>query len=738
MESVAGLSHQAAPASPNLPRHLTAFIGRDAELRALRSLVAESRLVTVTGTGGAGKTRLAAEMTRSGGERWPDGTWWIELAGSDDVAGTVIANAGLPGRGRPIDVVTSWLEARRALLVLDNCEHLVEASAEFCQAVLERCPHVTILATSREPLGVPGEARWPLAALSEAAAMQLFESRARLVRPDFNAKTNPDTVGRICSRLDRLPLAIEMASSRLDIMSERELLANLDDRFRVLESGTRTGPERQQTMTAAIDWSYRLLKEEEARLFRRLAVFQGGFTMEAAQSVCSEPGSGGSILPVLARLVQKSMVVVDRAGDATRYGLLESHHDFARRQLDESGELMAVERRHFEFFKTHRWEPRESANFWAALAWAKAHVADGGVDLGLQVADAGYSDPARARSLLLDLLSRQAVTGRERARALNLAARLAMRQADHRESCKLADESIAYARTLDDPGLVAEMLSGAGVVYHAASDLTRARSLYDEALTLIKGVGERRVAIEVQNQVAVLATEQGHYSDALAMLEECLSFSRSEQDDAATAKYLESLANAELGLGRVDSAASHWRTALKTFRDLHDPFGAIWSIGGLALVASRRSDHAKALRLAAVVERMSREWSLSAWSARVTQLESAREHARKLLGPGKADASWNEGLAMEEGQALAHALDEDRPEALPADAGPLSRREREVVAMVAAGWTNKQIAQRLFIAERTAEGHVERIRNKLGVRSRTEVATWAVTHGVVPRDLDKF
>ena len=727
---------QATVVPNNLPRQLTSFVNREADLKALKALLRSSRMITLVGTGGAGKSRLAVEVARATHETWPDGVCWVELAPASDVAGAVVAILELPGHGAPLRVVASWLASRRVLLILDNCEHLVAESARFCHALLEQCPEVTILATSREPLGVPGEVRWSVSSLGDPDALSLFEARARLVAPDFKVvATNRQPVAAICDRLDRLPLAIEMAAARLDLMSEQELLANLNDRFRLLASGARTAPERQQTMAAAIDWSHRLLTPDEAQLFRRLAVFQGGFTLDAALAVCADR-NGRGVLEVLTGLVQKSMVVADRADDRTRYRLLESHRDYALHKLRESDELDATQRRHYDYFKSQKWSARESANFWTALLWARDNIDDGGLELALEVADAGYSDHTRTRKLLLELLDRPSTAGSGQARALNLAARLTLRQGDNVESRRLVDKSVSAARKLKDPALIAEMLSGAGVVYHAANELATARRMYDEALFLLKDSSNRKLAIEVQNQVAVLATEQGQPNEALLMLEECLAFSRAERDDAATAKYLESLADAKLGLGQVDDAAGHWQAALKTFGDLNDPFGAIWSVGGLALVASKRGDHERALRLAAVVDRLSREWSLSAWSVRVKQLEDASRQARTRLGAKRADATWGEGLAMNETRAVAYAVGEDRPLAIPETAGPLSRREREVAAMVAAGWTNRQIAERLFIAERTAEGHVERIRNKLGVRSRTEVATWAVAQGVVPRSLD--
>jgi predicted ATPase/DNA-binding CsgD family transcriptional regulator len=720
--------HQVEAHPKGLPQHLTKFVGRDAELRSLKSLLRDARLVTITGTGGAGKTRLAAELARFGLDHWPDGVWWIELAGADDVVGTLIATAELPGLGRPIDVATSWLAMRHALLVLDNCEHLIAASAAFCQATLERCPHVTILATSREPLGIPGEARWPLSALTGGDALRLFEARALLVRPGFSAKTHADTIARICDRLDRLPLAIEMASARLDMMSERELLENLNESFRVLASAARTVPERQQTMTAAIEWSYRLLTEEEARLFRRLAVFQGGFTMQAAQAVCA------AALPLLSGLVRKSMVVADGLDDrSTRYRLMESHRDYAQEKLSASGEVDDLQRRHYEYFLSQTWKARESANFWAALAWARDHLNDAGLALAVELAESEFSDQARMLNLLMERLGRAPELDSVRARGLNIAARLASRRADHDTGRALADESLALARELGDPELIANMLRGAGAVYHAGGQPDVSRRMYDEALALLKKSADRRLAVSVQNQIGLIANEQGDFATALEILGECVAFSRSNGDMGALEQYLESLANAQLGTDDVDGAAASWTEALSICRDRDDPFGMIWSLGGLALVAALRDEDERALRLAAVVERLSREFSFTAWSFRVNRLHDISERIRKKLGPRRSEQIWSQGMAMNTAAALEYAAGGKTPSTEEADRGPLSRRELEVAAMVAGGMTNKEIAQRLFIAERTAEGHVERIRNKLGVRSRTEVATWAVGRGLGTR-----
>jgi predicted ATPase/DNA-binding CsgD family transcriptional regulator len=735
MSTVAGRGHHAAAAPGNLPHPLTSFLGRQAELGSLKALVRTARMATLCGTGGAGKSRLAMEVARASADAWPEGIWWVGLEAETDVGAAVVANLELRGRGEPQQIVSSWLGSRRVLLILDNCEHVVADCATFCHALLERNAGLTILATSREPLGVPGEVRVPLSSLADGDALNLFEARARLVRPEFKVGSpNREHVAAICDRLDRLPLAIEMAAARLDLMSERELLENLNDRFRVLASSTRTAPERQQTMAAAIDWSHRLLTKDEVRLFRRLAVFHGGFTLDAARAVCSDPGKG-DVLGVLTGLVKKSMVVADRLDDgSTRYHLLESHLAFAGERLRESGELEDLQRRQHDHFKAQPWTARESANLWAAVAWARDHADDAGLALAIELADWEFSDQSRARSLLLDRLERATTKDATRARALNLAARLVSRQADHVTSRKLADAGLALSRKLGDPELIANALLGAGGVYHAGGDMDASTRMYDEALDLLEKSGDRRSAVEVQNQIGMIATERGDFATARDLLAECVAFSRTSGELGRTERYLESLANAELGLGDIAGAEASWTESLSIARDLNDPFGMIWSLGGLALTAAARKDDERALRLAAAVDRLSRELALSTWPNRVNQLNEAGERIRKKLGPKKSDAIRSEGQAMDRIRALEYALGESSPDAgAQVDAGPLSRREREVAAMVAAGLTNREIATRLFIAERTAEGHVERIRNKLGVRSRTEVATWAVAHGLVRR-----
>jgi non-specific serine/threonine protein kinase len=739
MDTVAVRGRRPATAPNNLPHHLTSFVGREAELRSLKGQLRSARMVTLLGTGGAGKSRLAAEVARAVTEMWPDGAWWIELEAAKDTAGAVVGALELPGRGSAQNVAFSWLASKRALLVLDNCEQLVADCAAFSHGALQRCPQLSIIATSREALGVAGEVRWPVASLGDSDALQLFEARARLVSPKFRiTPSNHDTVEQICERLDRLPLAIEMAAARLDVMSEKELLDNLNHRFRLLTSGTRGTPQRQQTMAAAIDWSYRLLSDDEARLFRRLAVFQGGFTMAAAQAVCAADDPGAA-LPLVSGLVQKSMVVADSLSEVgTRYRLLESHHDFAGERLRESGELDAMQSNHYDYLSSRRWEPVESANFWQAVSWGRDNAPDGGLGLALEIGDSDFGDQMRAGKLILDLLKHSKPSPRLRVKALTMAARLAWRQADRTASRELVESAVSTARKLGDSELLARALSGAGLVYETAGELGLAGQTYDEALSILSDSANRRLVDDVSNLRALLAITQGDPAAAVEILKPCVASARSQDDPARMARYLESLANAQLDLGQVDEAAESWNESLSVFRVVNDWFGIIWSLIGLSLAAAARRQDDRALRLAGAADRLSREYSLTIWSFRGQQLEEARKQANDRLGTkGRGEAVWKEGQAMTTAQALEYALGGDRPAAEGlTDEGLLSRREREVVTMVASGMTNKEIAQRLFIAERTAEGHVERIRNKLGVRSRTEVATWAVAHGL-KQPLDK-
>ena len=386
-----------APPPRNLPERLTSFVGRDLELREVGRLVEQHRLVTITGPGGAGKTSLAVELARQLPNRWRDGVWLVELAGLRDpglLPEAVIAALGLgeePGaaggpRAAPAELLAAFVRDKSLLLVLDNCEHLAVACAELAERLLRGAPGLRVLATSREVLGVPGEMRWPVPplaipddtaapeALARFDAVRLFTERARMADPDF--AIDPDSgpaVAELCRRLDGMPLAIELAAARVRVLPAGELAARLDDRFRLLTGGARTADPRQQTLRATVDWSWELLEEPDRRLFRRLAVFEGGWTLDAAEAVCTGDGVvTGDVLDGLARLVDRSLVVAV-GGQPARFRMLETLRAYGQERLAEAGEAEALSDRHTIWYRDLA---ERAAEHRANLRWLRVLDAD--------------------------------------------------------------------------------------------------------------------------------------------------------------------------------------------------------------------------------------------------------------------------------------------------------------------------------------------------------------------------
>jgi predicted ATPase/class 3 adenylate cyclase len=381
-EHVFGLLHPELPVefpalrslgtlSNNLPGELTTFIGRAAELAQVAELLGQVRLLTLTGAGGCGKTRLARQAAAGAMGGHPEGLWWVELARLEDaalVSAAVISAIGLrevPGR-EPLETLIGYLRARRALLVLDNCEHLVVACAELADALLRACPSLTVLATSRAPLGVPGETAWrvpsmslpadvqrqPAEVLPQSDAVGLFIDRAVQVRPDFRiSEANAPAVAQICHELDGIPLAIELAAARVRMLAPQQIAYRLGDRFQLLTGGSHTVMARHQTLQASIDWSYELLSESERVLLRRLAVFTGGWTLDAAEYVCDGAGSDRyGVLDALTALVDQSLITTSVQDDAVRYGMLETVRQYAAARLAEAGEDGVLSERHLAYY----------------------------------------------------------------------------------------------------------------------------------------------------------------------------------------------------------------------------------------------------------------------------------------------------------------------------------------------------------------------------------------------------
>jgi non-specific serine/threonine protein kinase len=579
----------------------------------------------------------------------------------------------------------------------------------------------------------------------------LFEARAVLVRPGFKvAASNRHQVTEICQGIDRLPLAIELAAARVRMLTEQEILSQLTDRFHLLTGGSRTAPQRLQALSAAIDWSYRLLTKEEAMLFRRLSVFRGGFTLESAQAVCAD-GVTASVLDLIAGLVQKSMVMVERADSSgSRYRLLESQLLFAEDRLGEAAELELVRRRHYEYFKTGlsarttsymgpqarrpgfdeaQWLARESGNLWAAMAWARNSADDLGLGLATDLALNRLGDIARLRSLLDELLTCSPAQGWARVHALGAAFNVAYRQGEHEAAVAYAEREVALARDLGDLEEVAQALHFAGIAHTWRGEFARANEVFAEATSLLKDSPNYRLVNFIRTAIAYLLVQRGDCTTAGNILAECLATTRADGDVSRTAYHLDIFASAQLGLNEPRAAAASWKEALSIQRGLKKQLGVIDSLIGLSRVAEACRDDRRGVRLSAAATRLSGEMSYTPDPWMLGQLECSRRACRDRLGVRVSEKAWKEGWSMSSDRAADYALDENEFEG-EVDTGLLSRREREVASLVAAGLTNRQIGERLFISWRTVEGHVERIRSKLNARSRTQVATWAAEHGL--------
>ena len=505
----------------NLPVQLTSFVGREAVMLDVGQLLVDNRLVTLTGAGGAGKTRLGVEIAARIAPEFRDGVWYVDLSPITHpavVPVTVMRALGLPDQpGRStMDTLLRFVADRQLLILLDNCEHLLDASAELVVAVLAGAPGLTVLATSREPIGVTGEATWRVPSLSVAdAAIELFADRARLAQTGFTVSSdNAAAVAEICGRLDGMPLAIELAAARVRALSLAEILEGLHDRFRLLTGGARTAVRRQQTLRASVDWSHALLSEPERVLFRRLAVFLGGLDLDAAQAVA---GGGDveryQVLDQLTLLVDKSLVVAENASGRTRYRLLETVRQYAQEKLAESGEADAVRWRHRDHYTAiaalldapartdheQRLEQAEAEmdNLRAAFVWS-LETSDVGRSLELATSlQPLWFTRGRIREGLAWFDA--ALTGGDTHHLEVAAAVRAGALADKavldawvaaRISMDQAQQAVAIARELDDPALLARALTACGVVANYY-DREVARPYFAEAIGLARAIGDR-------------------------------------------------------------------------------------------------------------------------------------------------------------------------------------------------------------------------------------------------------
>ena len=514
----------------NLPDQLTSFVGREHDLDEVRDALASTRLLTLTGVGGCGKTRLALQTAADTLERWPDGAWWVELAplAEGQLIGSALAAVlgapEVPG-STPLEAAVGHLAGSRALVVLDNCEHVLKAAADAAEALLHGCPQVTILATSRAPLSVAGEADWrvpslslpaergpePIEAVTQSDAVRLFIERAAKVRPNFAVTArNAPALAQICHDLDGIPLAIELAAARVRVLSPEQIAAGLGDRFRLLTGGARSAMPRQQTLRASVDWSHALLSDEERLLFRRLAVFAGGWTLDAVERVCAGDGLDEyAILDLLTSLVDKSLVLADEGNAAVRYRMLETVREYGLDLLRDSGEHEALRARHRDFFvelaeriapeletiNQHEWlgalDP-DAANFAAAIDHAAATDAARALRLCVALT---FWWKLRGRFAAAELAYGRALDARDaaqsalRARALWGRGYLLTYAGDYEAGIATTEEALAAAEAVEDDSTIARALDVLGTI-QLFPDPAGSRPGLERSIELARRVGD--------------------------------------------------------------------------------------------------------------------------------------------------------------------------------------------------------------------------------------------------------
>jgi predicted ATPase/class 3 adenylate cyclase len=624
----------------NLPQQVTSFIGRERELAQVQALLTKSRLLTLTGSGGCGKTRLALQVAAEVLEDYPDGVWLVELASLAEASLVPPSAAGVLGvkeePGRPLlQTLVEALKAKRLLLLLDNCEHLLAACAQLADALLRQCPRVLILVTSREGLGIAGETTYGVPSLSlpdpslppspeslaQCEAVRLFSERAGQVQTSF-AVTNENAraVASVCHRLDGIPLAIELAAARVKALPVEKLNERLDDRFRLLTGGSRTALPRQQTLRALIDWSYDLLSELERVLLRRLSVFAGGWTLEAAEAACTREGvEEWEVLDLLTSLVEKSLVLYEERGGEGRYRLLETVRQYARDRLLESGDVATVRARHRDWFLrlAERSEPglagadvgkwlnrleMEHDNLRMTLDWS---IESGDGEAGLRAGAAlqefwwvrGYHSEARER--LTRLMGQTTVEAfpTAYAKVLNAAGRLAWAQRDLETARALHEQALAIAGGLGDQTGRAASLHGLGNVAHHQGDLRRAQALHEESLAVRRGLCDKGGMALSLHALGWVASGRGDFETARALHQESLTIWRELSDRGHVISALDSLGCVVRDQGDLDTASLLFQEALALAQELGDREHIAWAITHLGWVAQNRGDNAAARAL---------------------------------------------------------------------------------------------------------------------------------------------
>lgn len=624
----------------SLPQTLTSFVGREQEIQAITGLIGDNHLVTLVGPGGAGKTRLAIQVARCLPGDAYEAVWFVRLDTISDpqlVAEAVIsavgARDGVAPKESPEATLVEYLGDKRALVILDNCEHLLEPCAQLANTIAASCANLRILATSRQALRVEGEQTWqlstlsapetgrvPLEALESYDAVRLFVDRARQSRPGFELDSdNSAAVAQLSARLDGLPLALELAAARVKVLSVQEIVDRLDERFRLFSTDNQLAMPRMKSLTALMDWSYELLSPAEQALLRSLSVFAGGFRLDAAVAISGGEIDEYEVIDLLANLVDKSLVIMEVRGGLAYYRMLETIREYAYNRLREAGEVEATRALHRDWYlslleaaQPHlvssdqaEWFDRMELghnNLRAALDWSIRVEKNPEKALRLSSCIWRFWDTrgylTEGRRWLDEAL---AIPGDVplllRARALTAAANLAVGQGDFARAEALHSEALRLRREVGDTKLIAASLSNLGVVARSLGDLDRALALYHEAFVLLSESGNTAMAGSLLGNMGFLAQQQQNYERAEELYMQALELSRSSGDAQGEAIALNNLGETAQARGEYERAREFYMQGLETSEKLGDRLGRAGIINNLANLAYHEGKHEEAIRL---------------------------------------------------------------------------------------------------------------------------------------------
>jgi len=771
----------ANPEKGSFPHRTTSFVGRRGVASSLKRALEASQLVTLTGPGGVGKTRLGLHVAEQTQRGFRDGVHFVELAKVLDPSLVVQAIAEAVGL-RDASARSSqaallgYLSGKHVLIVLDNCEHVLSACADVVTELLLSAASLRVLATSREPLNIAGESVFPVPPLtvptdtsllgsdrsgSQFEAVALFEARASAALPGFAVtRQNEEDVVRLCSRLDGLPLAIELAAVRMRVLSTTQILSRLEHRFELLTEGNRGAPQRQQTLQAAIAWSYDLCSETERTLWARCSVFAGEFDIDAAEFVCVGDGvPEGEVFTGVAALVDKSILSRSQGEPFARYRMLETIRQFGAERLAETGTDDQVRRRHRDYYldlaarcdsdsgsaRQLYWAarlPAERADLFAALDYCATH--HGETRAGMHMASSLWfywivCGLVRDGRLWLDrMLAADPTASPERARALLIDGWATVLQGENKRGVELLSEGLRLATLVHDDASAAQAAQMLGVAKVFADDPAGAVPLLEAALQSHLSRGDMSApALIAWPQLGLAAVMLRDVDRAIALTDQCRDLCAVHGERWVLSWMIWLLALSSWVAGDIPSTVAQARDALRQKDRLNDQFGLPFCIELLAWTAHQEGDPQRAASLFGAADTL---WEriggrLCGYADLVRWSSEVRDATRASIGPQEFDARHSTGRLLSWESTLASALAEsgqapstERPEETGlAQMTNLTKREREVAGLVAAGLSNRQIAERLVVSVRTAEAHVEHILTKLGFTSRAQIVRWVAS-----------